>query len=62
MRLRICGYIVHALKIKTNIKTLAMLVGFGEFEESSPRDGVAVSVDHQITISHHGQVFTCEQH
>ena len=40
---------------------MALSVGFGEFEESGARDGVAVSVDHQITISHHGQVLPCEQ-
>ena len=42
-------------------KSLALSVGFGEFEESGARDGVAVRVDHQITIPHHGQVLPCEQ-
>ena len=52
-------WIALALQMKNRISEL-VLVGFGEFKESGPRDGVAVCVDHQIPIPHHGQVLACE--
>ena len=38
-------------------KKLTKSIGFGEFEEASPRDRVTVGVDHHISTSHHGEVF-----
>ena len=41
-------------------KMLSFLVGFGEFEESGPGDGVAVGVDHQVPATHHRQILSWE--
>ena len=37
-------------------KKLTKSIGFGEFEEASPRDRVTISVDHHISASHHREV------
>ena len=54
--------IIPGLQVKNTLfsKISSFLVGFGEFEESGPRDGVAVGVDHQVPATHHRQVLAWE--
>ena len=54
--------IIPGLQVKNTLFSmmLSFLVGFGEFEESGPGDGVAVGVDHQVPTAHHRQILAWE--